>query len=130
MGEDAVRQTLLLVSPSLSISQEVEVYAKMTQTDPLQENVSDNEEDSELPSEPTKPGTQAPEKPPQDTDTERPPPKFSHLEFSGEQVDKIMATEDFSIFIDRASRLMERALCDPDILFDHVLMYGEGEDDG
>ena len=129
MGGAAVRQTLLLVSPSV-FSQEVEVYAKMTQTDPLQENVSDNEEDSELPSEPTKPGTQAPEKPPQDTDTERPLPKFSHLEFSGEQVDKIMATEDFSIFIDRSSRLMERALCEPDILFDHILMYGEGEDDG
>ena len=109
-------------------SQEVEVYAKMTQTDPLQENMSDKEEEPELPSEPTKPGTQVSEKPPQDTDTERPPPKFSHLEFSGEQVDKIMATEDFSIFIDRASRLMERALCDPDILFDHILR--EGEDDG
>ena len=96
-------QYFLLVSLSPSVfSQEVEVYAKMTQTDPLQENVSDNEEDSELPSEPTKLGTQAPEKPPQDMDTERPPPKFSHLEFSGEQVDKIMATEDFSIFIDRS----------------------------
>ena len=113
---------------SLSLLQEVEVYAKMTQTDPLQENVSDNEEEPELPSESAKLGTQVSEKPPQDTDTERPAPKFSHLEFSGEQVDKIMATEDFSIFIDRASRLMERALCDPDILFDHIL--GEGEDDG
>lgn len=112
------------------VFQEVVVYAKMTQTDVVQqERTSDNEEESELPPESSKLGAQAAEKAPQDADTERPPPTFSHLEFSGEQVDRIMATEDFSTFIDRASRLVERALCDSsDILFDYI--SGEGEEGG
>lgn len=112
------------------IFQEVVVYAKMTQTDVVQqERTSDNEEESELPPESSKLGTQAAEKAPQDADTERPLPTFSHLEYSGEQVDRIMATEDFSTFIDRASRLVERALCDSsDILFDYI--SGEGEEGG
>ena len=46
---------------------------------------------------------------------------------SGEQVDRIVASDDFSTFIDRATRLMERALCDSsDILFDYIV-GNEGE---
>ena len=42
---------------------------------------------------------------------------------SQEQLDRIMLSEDFSVFVERTSRLMERALCDSsDILFDQVLV--------
>lgn len=40
---------------------------------------------------------------------------------SAEQRDKITASDEFMTFFDRASRLVERALCEPsDILFDYV----------
>ena len=43
------------------------------------------------------------------------------MELSPEQRDKIIASDSFMTFFDRASRLVERALCDPsDILFDYV----------
>ena len=48
------------------------------------------------------------------------------LEISAEQRDKIVASDEFMIFFDRASRLVERALCSPsDILFDYVSGSGE-----
>lgn len=46
---------------------------------------------------------------------------------SAEQRDKIVASDEFLSFFDRASRLVERALCSPaDILFDYI--SGSGED--
>ena len=49
------------------------------------------------------------------------------LEMSAEQRDKIVASDEFLSFFDRASRLVERALCSPaDILFDYV--SGSGDD--
>ena len=48
------------------------------------------------------------------------------LEMSAEQRDKIVASDEFITFFDRASRLVERALCEPsDILFDYVAGSGE-----
>ena len=48
------------------------------------------------------------------------------LEMSAEQRDKIVASDEFITFFDRASRLVERALCEPsDILFDYVGGSGE-----
>ena len=45
---------------------------------------------------------------------------------SAEQRDKIVASDEFLMFFDRASRLVERALCSPsDILFDYVSASGE-----
>ena len=48
------------------------------------------------------------------------------LEMSAEQRDKIIASDEFLTFFDRASRLVERALCSPsDILFDYISGSGE-----
>lgn len=50
------------------------------------------------------------------------------MELSAEQIEKEMSSEKFVTFIDRTSRLMERALCDSsDILFDYIIGGGEGE---
>lgn len=48
------------------------------------------------------------------------------MEMSSEQRDKIVASDEFLTFFDRASRLVERALTTPsDILFDYVSGSGE-----
>ena len=48
------------------------------------------------------------------------------LELSSEQVDHIMGSEEFGAFVNRASRLMERAMSDTsDILFDQVINGGK-----
>ena len=45
---------------------------------------------------------------------------------SAEQQDKIVASDEFMTFFDRASRLVERALSEPsDILFDYAAGSGE-----
>ncbi len=55
-------------------------------------------------------------------------PTSPMTELSTEQVEKIMVSEDFVTFVDRTSRLMERALCDSsDILFDYIIGDGEAE---
>ena len=42
-------------------------------------------------------------------------------ELSQEQLDRILLSDDFKVFVDRTSRLVERALCDSsDILFDYL----------
>ena len=47
------------------------------------------------------------------------------VEMSSEQVERIVESDSFSLFMDRAGRLMERALCEPsDIFFD---ILGENE---
>ena len=48
------------------------------------------------------------------------------VELSSEQVDRIMASDEFCSFVNRASRLMERAMSDTsDILFDQIINGGK-----
>lgn len=48
------------------------------------------------------------------------------LELSSEQVDHIMGSEEFGAFVNRASRLMERAMSEAsDILFDQLINGGK-----
>ena len=47
-------------------------------------------------------------------------------EMSSEQKEKIIGSDEFMTFFDRASRVVERALCEPsDIFFDHIAGTGE-----
>ena len=48
---------------------------------------------------------------------------------NSEQIDRIVSSDNFVSFIDRTSRLVERALCDTsDILFDYIV--GNGVENG
>ena len=55
-------------------------------------------------------------------------PTYQSGELSQEQLDRVLVSDDFKVFVDRTSRLMERALCDSsDILFDYITgANGEG----
>jgi dynein intermediate chain len=46
------------------------------------------------------------------------------VELSEEQKEKILSSPEFQHFIDRASRIIERAICEKDVTFD----YGKTED--
>ena len=108
----------------------MEVYAKQTQTDVVVEDrSSDQEDDSGSPAEPVRPDRHDPDRPSQGPDDQERPVLRSNIELSGEQVDRIVASDDFCSFMDRASRLVERALCEPsDILFD--FLRGDSEERG
>ena len=106
------------------------MYAKQTQTDVVVEDrSSDQEDDSEIPSEPVRPVKHDSDRPSQGPEDQERPVMRSNIELSGEQVDRIVASDDFCSFMDRASRLVERALCDTsDILFD--ILRGDSEERG
>ena len=55
-------------------------------------------------------------------------PTYHSGELSQEQLDRILISDDFKVFVDRTTRLVERALCDSsDILFDYLTgANGEG----
>ena len=55
-------------------------------------------------------------------------PTYHSGELSQEQLDRILVSDDFKVFVDRTTRLVERALCDSsDILFDYLTgANGEG----
>lgn len=46
------------------------------------------------------------------------------VELSDEQKEKILSSADFQSFLDRASRIIERAIFEKDVTFD----YGQTED--
>ena len=46
------------------------------------------------------------------------------VELSEEEREKILSSSEFQNFFDRASRMMERAICETDVTFD----YGRTED--
>lgn len=48
------------------------------------------------------------------------------VELSSEQIDRIMGTDEFSAFVNRTTRLIERAMSETsDILFDKVINGGK-----
>ncbi len=50
-----------------------------------------------------------------------PPQPLPVVEFTAEQVERIVSSDNFVSFVDRTSRLVERALSGPsDILFDYI----------
>ena len=46
------------------------------------------------------------------------------VELSEDQKEKILSSSEFQYFFDRASRIIERAICETDVTFD----YGKTED--
>lgn len=115
------------------------MYAKQTQTDvTLNEEGSDSEnEERERDREPVRQDSLKHEK---DKEEQSKPVSYwllatptvmrlmtcfqvvPNVEMSSEQVDRIISSEGFISFIDRSSRLVERALCDSsDILFDYIV---------
>ena len=53
-------------------------------------------------------------------------PVISVDTLSEEQIEQIMASEEFGVFMDQSSRVMERALADSsDILFDRLMEHEE-----
>ena len=106
------------------------MYAKQTQTDDVvAERLSDQEDDTEGPAEAVRPDRHDSDRKSQGPDDQERSVLRSNVELSGEQVDRIVASDDFGAFMDRASRLVERALCDSsDILFDYL--RGDSEERG
>lgn len=110
----------------------IEQYEKCTQTDSHGNEIpSDNESDeNEIPS------SESPVKPePKDKDNEEIVESGDTLplvarNLSDEEKQEILISEDFSMFIERSSRVMERVLADTtDILFDLAMdKEEEGED--
>jgi dynein intermediate chain len=120
------RKTKLVMealAPVVIRPKEVEVYVKSTQTDmvSMEPQRNDDEDEDELVVEVVSaPAATEPDKVKVQTHP-------LCMEISAEQRDKIVASDEFLTFFDRASRLVERALTKPsDILFDYV--SGSGED--
>lgn len=128
------KQVKLVLDQLASVNirpKDVEVYAKQTQTDAVhvKEKVSDEEEEGEL-SQPSGDlqGSGSAFKQSHKDDTIEPEKQFTtpQVELSSEQVDRIMGTDDFSAFVNRTTRLIERAMSETsDILFDNVINGGK-----
>uniref|UniRef100_A0A8B9K9R1 Dynein, cytoplasmic 1, intermediate chain 1 n=1 Tax=Astyanax mexicanus TaxID=7994 RepID=A0A8B9K9R1_ASTMX len=93
---------------------ELVTYSKETQT-PIAPNLSEEEEDEELPVVKPKPQSdEQEEEDPQETTKDLP------RELTEEEKQQIVHSEDFLMFFDRSIRVMERALAeDSDIFFDY-----------
>lgn len=103
---------------------ETVVYSKETQTPVVQHSTESDEEpvtnDNEF-KEPEKPDIKEPEKNEEDEQKEENP---VIVELSEDQKEKILSSSEFQYFFDRASRIIERAICETDVTFD----YGKTED--
>lgn len=115
------------LAPIIIRPKEIEGYVKSTQTDivsmEITRNDDEDEDNNEVELQPTSshPTTAATE-----VTKDKSQPCPVGLEMSAEQRDKIIASDEFLTFFDRASRLVERALSGPsDILFDYVSGSGE-----
>jgi hypothetical protein len=110
------------LAPIIIRPKEVEVYVKATQTDMVSmETLRNDDEDEDISDvvvqTVSSSSATAPSEPEKDKNQSRP----VTMEMSPEQRDRIIASDGFMTFFDRASRLVERALCEPsDILFDYV----------